>query len=534
MQPSVLLSSFHRSATLLPMPPESNQTPLFQTLQSMTRRALQPGETQALLEFVAAQTTHALKLSGCAILSTSQSENRIKLLAATGLDPKRALPALSDLSLISTALTTGMPALASRGAAEVQQVQAALSLGSEPSRAACVCIAGEVSARGALLVWSDGEDEFEASAVLFLQGVAGILSGIFARRRAEKALLESKAKAQAVLETTVDAIITIDARGKIESFNKAAERIFGYAAREVMGKNVEVLMPEPYRSEHDDYLEAYHTTGRRKIIGIGREVTGRRKDGTVFPMYLAVSEVPLQGRKLFTGIVRNITEQRRLEQEVLRMSEDERRRIGQDLHDGLGQMLTGIGLITSNLARQMQRDEIDLAGEIAEVAEMVKEADRYARGLAHGLVPVELEQGGLRGALERLAQNAARLFGIRCTFEERGSSTSVDTTTAMHLYRIAQEAVSNAVRHGKASEVNLLLDAGTKYLRLRIRDNGVGFTDVDLAAPPEALEELRGMGVRIMHYRARIIGATLEIQGVAGVGTTITCTLRKEIADNKL
>ncbi len=341
------------------------------------------------------------------------------------------------------------------------------------------------------------------------------------RWQIEEALREGEVKTRAILETSVDGIITIDEWGIIETFNTAAENIFGYAAEEVIGRNIKVLMPSPYRQEHDGYLRNYLETGYRKIIGIGREVVGRRKDGSVFPLELAVSEVNLHsGRKLFMGMVRDITTRRRLEQEILRISEQERRRIGQDLHDGLGQMLTGIGLITRNLARTMETQGHPGADEVAEVTELIKEADQQARALARGLIPVDLEAAGLTSALQRLAHNAEQLFGIRCTFEEVGAVLIHDTGVATHLYRIAQETVSNAVKHGQAKRVKISLAAGNGRLRLRIQDDGVGF-------PDELDEAERGMGVRIMHYRARIIGATLEIGARPGGGTTITCTLRR-------
>ena len=133
----------------------------------------------------------------------------------------------------------------------------------------------------------------------------------------------------ALFKTTVDGIIIIDSSGRIESFNSAASSIFGYASEEVIGKNVSMLMPSPHREQHDSYLSNYLTTGQAKIIGIGREVSGRRKDGSLFPMDLAVSEVRKHNDVFFTGVVRDITERRRLEHEVLRISEQERRRIGQ-------------------------------------------------------------------------------------------------------------------------------------------------------------------------------------------------------------
>jgi PAS domain S-box-containing protein len=130
---------------------------------------------------------------------------------------------------------------------------------------------------------------------------------------APSALRESEERMRAILDTAVEGIITIDERGLIELMNPAAERIFGYEAAEVIGKNVNILMPAPYHHEHDGYLANFRATGRAKIIGIGREVTGRRKDGTTFPMDLAVSEVRLPERRLFTGFVRDITERKRAE-----------------------------------------------------------------------------------------------------------------------------------------------------------------------------------------------------------------------------
>jgi PAS domain S-box-containing protein len=342
-----------------------------------------------------------------------------------------------------------------------------------------------------------------------------------ALNRAQKALEESEARAQAILETTVDGIITIDADGIIESFNDAAEDIFGYDEGEVVGENVKVLMPSPYREEHDGYLQQYHETGRRNIIGVGREVTGLRKDGSTFPMDLAVSEVELGTRTIFTGIVRDISERRRLEKEILNVSEQERRRIGQDLHDGLGQMLTGIGLLSQDVARQLEEEGHPRADDMQEITEHIKEADQYARDLSHGLIPVDVEANGLSEALRRLSTNAERLFNVDCDFREVGTARVHDNTTATHLYRIAQEAVNNAVRHGAADQVRVTLAAGGEQIRLQVRDDGTGFDETDA--------DDAGMGVHIMNYRARIIGGTLELSSDVGEGTVVTCTLPRAV-----
>ena len=355
---------------------------------------------------------------------------------------------------------------------------------------------------------------------MVLAGLWTAVAVVLRYKQMRQARRESEAKAQSILETTVDGIITIDRDGRIESFNQAAEDIFGYDAEEVIGENVKMLMPSPYREEHDEYLRSYHETGRKRIIGIGREVTGKRKDDSTFPMDLSVSEVDLGDRTIFTGIVRDISERRRLEKEILNVSEEERRRIGQDLHDGLGQMLTGIGLLSQDLARELDQEDHQRADDMAEITEHIKEADQYARDLSHGLIPVDVEgrqPSALSEALRRLSENAERLFNVDCAFREVETVHIHNNTLATHLYRITQEAVSNAVRHGEANAVNIILASGDAQIRLQVRDDGVGFDD-------DASDD-SGMGVHIMNYRARIVGGTLEISSELGDGTVVTCTV---------
>ncbi len=322
---------------------------------------------------------------------------------------------------------------------------------------------------------------------------------------------------RAILETIVDGIVTIDGDGIITSFNPAAEKIFGYTASETVGKSVSILMPDPYAEDHQKHLKQYQHTGIARIIGIGREVVGVRKNGEHFPMDLAVSEVTTDGQILYTGVVRDITERRQLEHEILRISEAERRSIGQDLHDGLGQMLTGIGLIAQSLVARLEEEGSDYVDDMFEVTDLIKEADRNARNLARGLVPVEIDENGLGNSLQMLVENVEQLFGINCSFQRKGTFHLQDTSAITNLYRIAQESVSNAIKHGRAENVEVLLLSNSNMYQLIVKDDGIGF--------PETLPEDRGMGVPIMKYRARVIGATLEIKAGLRGGTTVTCIL---------
>lgn len=144
----------------------------------------------------------------------------------------------------------------------------------------------------------------------------GIVRDISERKNTEEKLRELLARTKAILDTIVDGVITISDRGLIETVNPAAEKIFGYKLQELAGKNVSMLMPNPYRAEHDQYLDNYLSTGEKKIIGIGREVTGLRKNGSTFPLELAISEMEVSGQRMFTGIVRDISERKETEEKL--------------------------------------------------------------------------------------------------------------------------------------------------------------------------------------------------------------------------
>lgn len=366
--------------------------------------------------------------------------------------------------------------------------------------------------------------EIQASQILYAGQPALLLfvRDVSERVEVEEALKESRARAQAIMETTVDAVVTIDEQGVIESVNPATERIFGYTPEEMIGRNVELLMSLPYRKAHDRYLQRYLETGKKKVIGIGREVVARRKDGSTFPIDLAVSEVRLGRRRVFTGFIRDISERRRLEHEVIRISVEERQRIGRDLHDGLGSLLTGIAMGAQGLAQARKRGQPIQAEDLEHLAQMVEEGAAQAQALARGLNPVRLDREGLPAALQELVGTTRLLTKVACLFDAGEALPALNGLVATQLYWIAQEALHNAVKHARAKriEVRLIVDKGD--LVLTIRDDGTG-----LSNDPKTRD---GTGLHIMPYRANLIGATFSIDAAPEGGTLVSCRLPLEEA----
>ena len=327
----------------------------------------------------------------------------------------------------------------------------------------------------------------------------------------------SEARLRAIINTVVDGIITIDEHGIMESVNPAAERIFGYKARELVGHNVAKLMPAPFSQQHDGYLQRYLRTGKAHIIGIGREVVGQRKDGQLFPLDLAVSEWRQGARRMFTGVVRDITERKRTEQAIAAVSENERRRFGSELHDGLGQQLTGVALLAKALQNKLAKQNHPAATEAGDIANLSSQTLNELKRQAHGLYPVELERHGLTAALEELAANQRMRFGVRCTFAANGVIPPLDTTRSLQVYRIAQEAVHNSIKHGQAEGISVRLERQESMMSLQVEDDGIGLP---------AKRKLTGMGLTIMKHRAAALGGSLEIGPGTQRGTLVRARWR--------
>ena len=209
---------------------------------------------------------------------------------------------------------------------------------------------------------------------------------------------------------------------------------------------------------------------------------------------------------------------RRLEKEIIEVSEYEQQRIGRDLHDGLCQFLAAIGCAVTSLKTDLEKRGLGkLATTTAEIEKLLGESVKQARDLAHGLVPVQLDEGGLPAALQELAASTNRLFPLECTFEFAGVTGLSKNGQATHLYRIAQEALHNATKHGHAHKIDIRLSANRSAMSLSVADDGGGFS--------KTKKQSNGVGISIMRYRANLLGGEVEIEDRPTGGTIVSCTV---------
>lgn len=513
----------------------------------------------------------------------------------------------------------------------------------------------------------------------------GILRDITERKRAEQEIEEARARLEGIVGSAMDAIITVDDEQLVVLFNAAAEKMFGYPAAEAIGSSLDRFIPARFRKAHGQHIRRFGETGTTsRTMGTLGALSALRANGEEFPIEASISQVEVRGRKLFTVILRDVTERtdaeaasmlrtqqqeavadlsrhallgrdlsrlltdavalvaqvlevefakllelnaagdelflragvgwrdgwvglrtvavgheshagytllcnapvvvedlasekrfrappllvehgvvsglsvvirgrarpfgvlgahttsrrvfgnddvhflqsiadvlaaaierRQLEEELLNATGREQRRIGQDLHDGLCQHLAGIEFRTEALAGDLE-DNPAAREELEKIGALMRDGTRQARMLARGLAPVELEKNGLMAALKELAANSAHLFRIECSFRCEQTVLVTDEAIGTQIYRIAQEAISNAVRHARAKKIEIVLRLGGNEAVLTVTNDG--------APLPAEPGRSGGMGLRIMQYRAELIGATVRLGSTTEGKTELKCT----------
>ena len=356
----------------------------------------------------------------------------------------------------------------------------------------------------------------------FIHGVAIDITDL---KGTERALQQERNFVSAILETVGALVTVLEPDGRIVRFNRACELTTAYSLEEVRGRHVweffqqeeEVeraksvllqlsgdLLPQHFQS----HWVTRHATNR--LIAWSCSMLPGTDDGT--PQYI-----------IATGI--DITEREQLERALLEISAREQRRIGQDLHDGLGQHLTGIAFMAKAHEAKLAEKQLPDAADAAKIVKLVNEAINKTRELARGLLPVVSDSQGLMSALQLWAGEVENLFGISCRFECTNAVLIHDDNMATHLYHIALEAVNNAIKHGSVHSILIRLAAENNWGSMLICDDGTGIAED--RAPSN------GMGLNIMSYRAGMIGGRLEIRRNDPHGTCVTCMFPMEASQEK-
>ena len=361
---------------------------------------------------------------------------------------------------------------------------------------------------------------------------------------------DTSARLQSILETVPDAIIVIDERGLIESFSTAAERMFGYSASEVVGCNVSMLMPNPYRDEHDGYLARYLRTGEKRIIGIGRVVAGLRKDGTTFPLELAVGEATYKGGRLFTGFIRDLTErkaeERRLEElqtELAHVSRlGEMGQMGSTLAHELNQPLTAVPaylgtaqhLLEANAGKEKVGAIIERAATQAKRAGTIIHQLREFLGKGQSTRRPEPINKVVEEA-SALALIGARQLEVRSRLELDPTAPSI-SVDRVQIQQVLVNLIRNAIEAMIGSDKRELIvctSAGSESVEISVSDTGPGISDEVGARlfQPFVTTKSSGMGIGLSICRSIVRSHGGDIQArpnPAGTGTTFSFTLPRE------
>src|SRR5438552_3664691 len=357
-------------------------------------------------------------------------------------------------------------------------------------------------------------------------GAINCLHDITARKRAENALRESEERSRGIIHQSTAGIVGTDLTGHIIFANEKFCRMLGYKERELVGKTIfEITHP-------GDMAESRRLFRRlvRKAEPYQLEKRYRRKEGSF--LWVSVSASPLRDAEGKTqsavSVIVDISDQKKaqailedrargLEGEILAISDREQRRLGQELHDSLCQHLTAIAFMARSVALRLKKHRVIEVEHIDKIAELINDGVTEARTIARGLHPVDMEPPGLVTALAALVKQ--RHWPVPCRLEADEEISVRDSTVALHLYRIAREAVINANKYSRASEITVRMRSSASGIELSVIDDGVGISaNSHLGA---------GMGFHIMQYRARSIGARLEVKPIKPHGTRVTCYVQK-------
>ena len=356
-----------------------------------------------------------------------------------------------------------------------------------------------------------------------------ILRDVTERVHAEQRLARSEARLRGILDSAMDAIITVDATQKVVLFNAAAEAVFGCSRSEAIGAPLAWFIPERFRAEHEQHVKHFGQTGTTsRRMGAQRIVTGLRRNGEEFPIDASISQITENGAKLYTVILRDVTERvqaedalRRSREELRELAaasnsvrEQEKSRIARELHDELGQALTALKMDVEWMRERISPDQKMLEDKLNAMHGLLDSTVAATRRISSDLRPLMLDDLGLLPAVEWLIQNFRQRTGITCEFALGAPDLELDDPYATAIFRILQESLTNVSRHAQASLVEVTLDAHEGEAMLTVRDNGVGFRT-------DAPHKPSSYGLMGVAERAYLLGGNVKIDSERNRGTTI-------------
>lgn len=325
--------------------------------------------------------------------------------------------------------------------------------------------------------------------------------------------LNAKLQRQAhLLDQSYDAIFAWRLGNGIVYWNKAAEQLYGFTAAQALGRASHELLATEFPVSHSELLDALQL--KNEWAG---ELIHRHREGHRLMIESRMSLARNENDALVLEVNRDITQRKELEREVLEVVAQEQHRIGQELHDGVNQELFALNLVSTAMSLRLAKVDSTEEKHASKITDGLTRVQRQIRALARGLVPVELDPEGLHAALQDLAERTSEHSKVICKLERSATVQVEESVVATHLLCIAQEAVRNAVRHGKSKNIRLSLKQAAGRVVLSVRDDGVG-----LDAPSN---EQAGLGIRLMQYRAGAMGGWLTIGPAKDGGTVVMCTL---------
>ncbi|HEX6861633.1 MAG TPA: PAS domain-containing sensor histidine kinase, partial [Thermoanaerobaculia bacterium] len=345
------------------------------------------------------------------------------------------------------------------------------------------------------------------------------------RRRNEERLGESESRKSAILEAALDAVITIDEAGRVVEFNAAAERIFGYPRREVLGRDLlPLIVPPRMSAQAAESFDRYRTQRTSSLLGKRFETSARRADGTEFPVEVAMTPIQVGNPPLLTIYVSDVTARRSAQQEVqlyqkrlrevmtemLLAEERERRRLASDLHDGLSQTIALAQIKLSGLRAALDGR---LAQPLDELEALIRQTDLTARSLGSELSPPILQELGLEPAVRWLVGNIGERYGLAIEMQDDGCPKPADEATRVILFRSIRELLINAAKHARPRRVLVRLEREQDRLTAAVEDDGIGMEPRTPA--------LRGAGLLSIRERLSHVGGSMDIESAPGRGTKI-------------